>query len=307
MHLEPFYRSEEPTEFYVDFVMNDITYRYELVLTDKEVLRETLFRKSSRKVKIIERIKNKFTLLISEFSALKTMKLRANVSFISSYIQYDMDDMESLSEVHLFFRKILFNVGYAGLTDNLPDSNDVSKKLYKNSDMFEFTKNLIVSCDTGVKDIEIKKTKDDETGKYKYTPYFIHEAEGEENSLLYFEESSGTKSLYKQLGRYQLILDTGGLLCLDEFDINLHPHILPKLLSLFEDKNTNPNGAQLLFTSHNAEVMEYMDKYRIYLVEKENNECFVYRLDEIPSDVIRNDRAILPLYNSGKLGGVPDL
>ena len=184
MHLEPFFRSDEPTEFFVDFVVNDITYRYELVLTDREVLRETIFRKSSRKVKIIERIHNKFTLLISEFSALKTMKLRSNVSFISSYKQYDIEEMDSLSDIHTFFRKILFNVGYAGLTDNLPDSNDTSKKLYNNPLMFEFTRDLIVSCDTGVKDIEIKERKDDETGELKYTPFFIHEAEGKENSLL---------------------------------------------------------------------------------------------------------------------------
>jgi AAA15 family ATPase/GTPase len=256
-------------------------------------------------VKIIERILNKLTLVISEFEALNTMKLRSNVSFISSYKQYELDEMDSLSHVHTFFKNIVFNVGYSGLTDNLPDAINTSNVLYKNPAMFEFTKNLIISCDTGVKDIDIKRSKDEATGKDIYTPYFIHEADGQDHSLLYFQESSGTQSLYKQLGRYQDILQTGGLLCLDEFDINLHPHILPKLLELFEDKISNPNGAQLLFTSHNTEVMEYMGKYRVYLVEKEDNECFAYRLDEIPSDIIRNDRSILPLYNKGKLGGVP--
>ncbi|HFG2197569.1 TPA: ATP/GTP-binding protein, partial [Vibrio cholerae] len=206
-----------------------------------------------------------------------------------------------------FFNVVLYNVGYSGLINSTIDSNKISELLYHSEAMFEFTKEIITSSDTGVKDIIIRKDKDEETGKDKFIPFFVHEVDNEEHFLPIFAESSGTKSLYHQLGRYQVVLKLGGILCLDEFDINLHPHILPKLINLFECDKKNQSGAQLLFTTHNSEIMEYMGKYRTYLVEKENNECFAYRLDEIPSDIIRNDRAILPLYNSGKLGGVPNL
>jgi hypothetical protein len=43
------------------------------------------------------------------------------------------------------------------------------------------------------------------------------------------------------------------------------------------------------------------------LVNKEDNESFAYRLDEIPGDILRNDRPILPAYNDGKIGGIPKL
>ena len=40
---------------------------------------------------------------------------------------------------------------------------------------------------------------------------------------------------------------------------------------------------------------------------KEDNESFAYRLDELPGDLVRNDRSIVPPYTQGKLGGVPKL
>ena len=98
---------------------------------------------------------------------------------------------------------------------------------------------------------------------------------------------------------------SGGLLILDEFDINLHPHILPKLLNLFNDKTFNTEGAQMIFSTHNGEVLDWLGRYRCYLVNKENNESYAYRLDEIPGDVLRNDRPITPIYNRGDIGGVP--
>ncbi|MNP67524.1 hypothetical protein D3C76_1633680 [compost metagenome] len=79
------------------------------------------------------------------------------------------------------------------------------------------------------------------------------------------------------------------------------------MLDLFIDEETNPDNAQLIFTSHNLEIMDYLGKYRTYLVAKEDSESYCYRLDEIPGDIIRNDRSISTLYRDGKLGGVPKI
>jgi hypothetical protein len=76
---------------------------------------------------------------------------------------------------------------------------------------------------------------------------------------------------------------------------------------LFLDPETNPNNAQLLFTTHDSEILNGLGRYRTYLVNKVDNECFAYRLDEIPGDILRNDRPILPAYNEGKIGGIPKL
>ena len=94
---------------------------------------------------------------------------------------------------------------------------------------------------------------------------------------------------------------------MDEFDINYHAFILPKLISLFENKDINKKTAQFIFTSHNTEIIDTLGKYRTYLVNKENNESYCYRLDEIQGDILRNDRLISPIYKEGKIGGVPKL
>ncbi len=309
IYLEPFYRSSEPTEFFIEFKSNEYIYRYELVLTDQKVFRETLFRKGSRKVKIIERIDNNITHSITEFKELTKIKLRPNVSFISSYKQYDLIPLTGVEDAYHFFLKILANVYYSGLhqTQSHEVINAFSKVYYDDEDCLSFAKKVIIDSDTGIKDIRIYKSVDENTGKDKYTPIFDHSVDGSDHSLHIFAESSGTKSLFCQLGRYQTILELGGVLCLDEFDINLHPHVLPKLLELFESSEVNKRNAQLIFTTHNSEILDYVGKYRTYLVDKIDNECYSYRLDEIEGDMLRNDRSILPLYNSGKLGGVPNL
>jgi AAA15 family ATPase/GTPase len=144
-----------------------------------------------------------------------------------------------------------------------------------------------------------------ENDKTYYFPIFEHDTNASKNTLTYFEQSSGTQELFSILPYYEFVLRTGGVLALDEFDVNLHPHILPLLLELFDNKESNPLNAQMIFTTHHERIIDSMGKYRTVLVNKEKCESFAYRLDEIPGDILRNDRAISPIYNSGKIGGVP--
>ncbi|MDD3903839.1 MAG: ATP-binding protein, partial [Sphaerochaeta sp.] len=67
------------------------------------------------------------------------------------------------------------------------------------------------------------------------------------------------------------------------------------------------NNAQLIFCTHNTGVMDTLGKYRVILVNKEENESFLYRLDELPGNIVRNDRSLETIYKTGKLGGTPNL
>ena len=123
--------------------------------------------------------------------------------------------------------------------------------------------------------------------------------------MQYNDESNGTRLLYRQLGAYLRALTLGSVIAYDEFDIGLHPDLSLMLIDLFEDKEKNSNGAQLIFTSHHSEVIDKLGKYRLVFVNKEDNESYLYRLDEIPGDILRPDRSIMPAYNSHKIGGRP--
>jgi uncharacterized protein len=303
--VSAFFDSKEQCEFYADFTVNGELYRYELSVTEKEIIRETIFRTKKKKVKLLERVGNELTVCTSSLHRLKTMKLRTNASIISIAKQYDFKELDNL---YVFFNKVIANVTFSGLSERALDLSTVSQFFDHRPDVFDFVKTFIAQCDVGISNIKVmKRDPTPPETKVTYFPAFIHKVNGADKPVTAYTESSGTKALYRALAAYRLTLDNGGLLILDEFDINLHPHILPKLLELFLNPEINTLNAQMIFSTHNSEVLNSLGRYRTFLVNKHDNESFGYRLDELPGDIVRNDRPILNAYNEGKIGGIPKL
>jgi len=305
MPIEHFYGADEaPTILEVDFSIEDVEFRYNLELTKEEVLKEAVYRKQTRFKKIIERTQNNIIFTIDEFKDLKNIVLKSNSSLISTAKQYNL---KCIDQIWAFFNSFYGNVYTYGLREGKPDIYNVSEVMNQNQKMFEFTKDFIKTCDVGISDILIQDYVNKEDGKKVYFPSFIHPHDNKLFAITQFDESSGTKCLYSFLGLYWIVLNYGGVLIMDEFDINLHPHILPKLINMFLDRDFNKFNSQIIFTTHNDNVMDSISKYRNFLVNKEDNVSFGYRLDEISDEIIRNDRKISPIYNNGSIGGVPKL
>lgn len=301
MPIEPFGNSTEPSEFYAEFKIGEYTYRYETSLTDEKVWSEVLHRTKSKRVTLFERKYNSIVHTTKEFAALSTLQLRNNVSVISTAHQYQLP---VLGDVFTFFSNIITNVAYGGFHQPLSNINETSEFLKKAPTFHKFVESFIRSCDTGVSKINIYE-REGEKGRPIYYPVFIHNIDNKEYEVSTFEESSGTKRLFSILPDYLGTLANGGILVVDEFDLHLHPKILPKLIGLFTDEKTNPLNAQLIFTSHDSRIIDSLGRYRTYIVEKRDNESFAFRIDEVPGDLLRNDRPISPIYEDGKIGGVP--
>lgn len=302
--VDSFFGESKPTEFFVEFGVGTSVYRYEVALTQKGVRQETLYRTLKKRVKLFERIEDSVEYATKAFASLKAIKLRSNASIVSTAHQYELKELEP---VHRFFRNVPTNVGYSGVRERgFLDLNFVSKMFFQRADMLSFAVDFIRECDIGISGIEIvEKELPDETKQY--SPVFLHSVDGKNVPVLAATESSGTKQLFRNLLAYKLVLNVGGVLILDEFDIYLHPHILPKLVELFTDSEKNPKGAQLFFTTHNLEIIDVSGRYRTYLVNKDDNVSYAFRLDEIPGDILRNDRSIIPPYREGRIGGTPRL
>jgi len=304
IHVATFFGSKDPSEFYVEFCLGDTKYRYELSVTTTEVKRETLYKTVKKRTTLFERVDAEVVSASKALDKLKTtIKVRKNASIISTARQYELKE---LAGVYKFFENILANVSYGGIREGSTDIGVISKFLHSKHEVFNFVKQFISECDIGISDIKILG-QDGADGEKKYFPVFFHKVGERQMPISAVTESSGTKQLFRILAHYKLMIDTGGVLIMDEFDIYLHAHILPKILDLFLDGEKNEKRAQLLFTTHNSDILNDLGRYRTYLVNKEANESFAYRLDEIPGDVLRNDRAILPVYNDGKIGGIPKL
>jgi AAA15 family ATPase/GTPase len=301
-----YFKNNDVTSLYIEFLDNDIEYRYELDLTNKKIISETISKKVKRWTPVIKRINNTIK-ASNEFKSLSKIKYRNNASLISTSKQYEIDE---LNMIYNFFSNIFSNVYLFGRMSNekyFLDYKEITKLYYEDKDLFKGIVSFLKDVDTGIEDINIIEDINKETNKKEYLPIFIHDTSEEKNYLTFMEQSSGTQSLYLQLGFYVMAIIDGALLSLDEFDINLHPDIVPKLLGLFTNQTVNKNNAQLIVTTHNDTIMDIIGKYQTILVNKKHSESFLYRLDEIPGDILRPDRKVSPVYQANKIGGKPKI
>ena len=79
------------------------------------------------------------------------------------------------------------------------------------------------------------------------------------------DESDGTRKLMSIAPAIESVLDKGGVLLVDELERELHPMLVYFIIAKFQSKRSNPHGAQIIFTTHNTELMnlEYMRKDQI--------------------------------------------
>jgi len=123
-------------------------------------------------------------------------------------------------------------------------------------------------------------------------------------------ESLGTQRLYELAGSLITIFnqEESGILVLDEIDSNLHPRLVIRLIQIFNNPEINKSKSQLLFTSHDTNLMKpsIMRRDQFYFTEKNQEEetC----LDSL-SDLkgIPNDADFARQYLAGIYGGVPTL
>lgn len=303
--FDSFFNNNNPSEFYVEFMDTDgLEYRYEAVLHKDHIEKELLFLvKSTMEEIYFERTNNEIT-INKLYDNENKIILRNNASFISTLHQYGIQE---INDVYDFFAKNIINVTYRGLRYEMSmDIPLISKMYFHNQDALNFTKNLIQKFDTGISNITISYREDEKNNKI-YFPIFLHENENTQYKLGIDSESTGTRALYINLLFYYQNLQSGGVLLLDEFDINLHPDILPHLIKLFTDSKSNPYNAQMIFTSVNPDNLDILGKYRSYLFEKDDGESFGYRLDEPDTNILKNDRKVSAPYRRHLLGGYPKI
>lgn len=122
------------------------------------------------------------------------------------------------------------------------------------------------------------------------------------------DESAGTGRLFVLATHISRALKSGGVLVVDDLDSNLHPFIVKALVDQFDNKETNPKDAQLIYSTHEAFLMSRAVNLRrdqIWLTEKnEREESELIRLSDYK---IRDDYRIDRNYMAGRFGGVPQL
>lgn len=123
-------------------------------------------------------------------------------------------------------------------------------------------------------------------------------------------ESAGTQRLAGIVGLILYALKTGSVFIVDELECSLHPLLMREIVLLFKKRRHNPKGAQIIFTTHNTDILDdsILRLSEIALVRKTvANGTLVRRLVEAKKDGedIRNVTNFRKQYLAGFYSGVP--
>lgn len=155
---------------------------------------------------------------------------------------------------------------------------------------------------------------------YDQRIFYSNSAEGDhyrvetEKKLLFYErknvhmpipfvnESLGNRTLIKVLCSYLPVLETGGLLLIDEFSSGFHSELERVLIKYFMEKSEN---SQLILVSHSTTLLanSILRPDQEYAVEFDGTEGS--KVERFSNMQPRNSQNISKMYLSGVFGGKP--
>jgi len=120
------------------------------------------------------------------------------------------------------------------------------------------------------------------------------------------EESDGTQKFYALAGPWTYVLEHGCTVVVDELDARLHPLLTMWLISLFHNPKTNPHGAQLIFATHDENLMDrgVFRRDQLWFTEKDTaGGTSLYSLSDFKG--LRKEENTRKAYLAGRYGAVP--
>ena len=103
-------------------------------------------------------------------------------------------------------------------------------------------------------------------------------------------------------------LQDGKILIIDELDASLHPMLTKHLVKLFSNKDINTKNAQLIFATHDTNLLkpQIFKRDQIWFTEKDKyGSTTLYSILEIKG--VRANDDFEKQYIEGKYGAVPYL
>jgi len=335
--------TEKPTKLEITFILGENRYRYGLEFNKEEVLREWLYRKvASREVELFERKQDVIDVSSGYKGSAKLIDAaveatRNNALFLSTC---DMLNVEEAKAIFGWFKKLnMFN----GLNTEELMINTFS--LLDVNPFRELIRGYFFHLNIGIVDFHATTKEFDPTdlpeglpesernawierlqGKKGFNIFSTHQyydsrglPAGEHVSWeMDKHESSGTNKAFQISGHIFWTLVNGGILIIDEIEAKLHPLMTLDIINLFLNKETNPNKAQLIFATHDTNLLSSskLRRDQIYFSKKNKWESTeIYSLSDIlyagsndPDKVEkeRPDRDKEKRYMEGRYEAVPE-
>jgi hypothetical protein len=123
------------------------------------------------------------------------------------------------------------------------------------------------------------------------------------------DESLGTLVWLGLIGPLLDALIDGSVLLVDELEASLHPILVERFVQLFQSQESNPNGAQLIFNSHEARLLGNSTDTRVlgrdqawFTVKLDDGSTRLYPLSDLNP---RKTEAVARRYMEGRYGATP--
>jgi AAA15 family ATPase/GTPase len=318
-----------PSHFEVFIMQDGIRYRYGFEADRKAIRKEWLMRTE----------KNKETpLFLREDDGIEVCnpfkeglgleeKTRDNALFLSVVAQFNGEISRRILKWFSDFQTI------HGLIDQIfePHAVESLQDPTKHEQLLKFMRN----ADFGISELRVAEVPNTPNEKIlkMFSPEFqktfqnqtsfeisaLHQKfqDGAPESFVPFDfnkmESEGTKKFLRIAAPLLDCLSKGYVVAVDELDAKLHPLLTKAIVGLFNSSVTNPKGAQLIFVTHDTNLLEHgkLRRDQIWFTEKDRLATTVlYSLAEFKlpdGNKVRKDANLETNYIHGRYGAIPYL
>ncbi len=312
--------SKLPCEFEFIFIKNDVKYIYGFAADKYKIYDEYLYKYLSAKPSLVfsrdENSEYKFPQSEkNKLSELATKNTEKRL-FLSTATEWNYI---TTREPYMFFAEDI---------DVFNDYNNISGFAFnsfendKDGKLKEFTINLLKEADIVIKDYNFEVQNID-VSNFAFAINHVtnksvristmHEIENENGEKENFEfdiseESLGTKNLFLFSPVLKDAFQRGKVIVIDEIEKSLHPLLVQYIIELFYNEKVNVNNAQLIFSTHDTNLLS-LDIFRrdqIWFTEKDikKGSTDLYPLDDFS---VRKNENIQKGYLMGRYGAIPFL
>ena len=321
----------EPTFFEVVFLLDGTRYRYGFEILHGMVSAEWLYRAKQREVLLFEREGQEIEFSKTAFKEGKELaaRTRKNALFLSVVAQWNGEISQSI------VRWFLENLRIISGLDDLGYRMFTFQQIEKDTDLKGGIIDFVSRLDTGILDVVAKQVEISverlpanmppelkellvKTGDgLRFLIATVHSKYDEQGNRVSTEEfdmdeheSAGTQKIFSMAGPIMDTLQNGRVLVVDELDARLHPLITREIVKLFNSPRTNPHNAQLIFATHDTNLLsnKFFRRDQIWFTEKDRyGATDLYSLVEfkMAGKKVRNDASFEKDYILGRYGAIP--
>ncbi len=323
----------QPIFFEIRFLIEDVIFRYGFEIEQNRISSEWLFRKGmhGRESTLFTREYQDFDIR-EKFSEgkdlVKKHKVKDNSLLISVSDQFN--GQVSSKIISWFKEKLQVITGlndssYLPYTKEKLQNENWRKKILKFLSKFslgfddittiKLKKELEKPRFTGIISENIGSYYDSQEYTEIITLHKVSNGDDEKNDFTAFPydfESEGTQKLIALSAPLVDTFESGITMVVDEFDTRMHPLITKKIIELFHDPQINKNNSQLIFATHDTNLLtnKLFRRDQIWFTEKDEEQSTdLYSLVDIEvgedKKKVRNDASYEKDYILGKYGAIP--